>query len=85
MQTYNTMEMNFEYGEQPDLGSIVMTKVECVGIKQCRREYLLNSADKDKLQQITNAADGSTAYCTDTGDLYLLHLGVWAKVGAGSE
>lgn len=84
MVTINIMGMEFEYGKQPDFGSIRMTSSRYGG----KNEYLLKSADVDKLNIIVEhngASDGSTAYCTDTGDLYLLHLGVWAKVGAVSE
>ena len=84
MTIIENMGMTFEYGKQPDFGSIRMVFSRSSG----KNEYILKSADVDKLNIIVEyngASDGSTAYCTDTGDLYLLHLGVWAKVGAGSE
>ena len=81
MQIINIMGMTFEVGTQPDFGSIRMTSRRYDG----KNEYLLKSADVGKLDLITNATDGSTAYCTDTGDLFLLHLGEWSKVGDDSE
>ena len=33
---------------------------------------------------ITNASDGSTAICTDTADLYILHMDEWVKLGEES-
>ena len=42
---------------------------------------ILKSTDLIKLDSITNATDGSTALCTDTGDLYILHIGEWVKFG----
>lgn len=43
------------------------------------REYILKSTDVDKLKLLTNAEDGSTAWCTDTHELYILHLCEWIK------
>lgn len=43
------------------------------------RDYILKSADIAKLDEINNAGEGSVAYCTDTGDLYMLHMGEWVK------
>ena len=83
MGIINIMGMDFEVGTQPDFGSIRMTSHRRSG--KSKNEYLLKSADVSKLDLITNATDGSTAYCTDTGDLYLLHLGEWSKVGDDSE
>lgn len=83
MKIVNIMGMTFEVGTQPDFGSIRMTSHRRSG--KSKNEYLLQSADVSRLDSITNAADGSTAYCTDTGELYLLHLGLWTKVGDGSE
>lgn len=67
------------------LDSIIMTRVECVGLNKCHREYILKAEYADKLQQITNAAEGSTAFCIDTCELYILHNSEWLKVGADSE
>lgn len=44
-----------------------------------RRDYILKSIDVEKLNNINNAGEGSAAYCTDTGDLYMLHMGEWVK------
>ena len=43
------------------------------------KEFILKSADVEKLKLIENANDGSTAWCTDTHELYILHLGEWVK------
>ena len=65
----------------PDFGSIRLTKSRYNGVN----EYILKSSDVSKLDSITNAADGSTALCTDTADLYILHMGEWVKFGEVSE
>ncbi len=67
------------------LSTITMTRVECVGLSKCHREYILKSSDVDKLQLISDAADGSNAFCLDTNELYVLHMGEWIKVGDGGE
>ena len=58
-----------------DLGSIRQVGNRFYNIK----EYILKSADLDKLKLINNAEDGSTAWRTDTKELYILHLGEWIK------
>lgn len=58
-----------------DLGSIRQVGNRFYNIK----EYILKSTDVDKLKLLTNAEDGSTALCTDTHELYILHLGEWIK------
>ena len=65
----------------PDFGSIRLTKSRYNGVN----EYILKSSDVSKLDSITNAADGSTAICTDTADLYILHMGEWVKFGEENE
>ena len=70
----------------PDFGSIKMTNVDSRpqyknNITYRIREYILKSSDVSKLDSITNAADGSTAFCVDTADLYILHIGEWVKFG----
>ena len=70
------MGMTFEKDKAPDFGSIRLTTPE-----QCRiKNYILNSEDVPKLQLITNAGDGSLAYCVDTAKLYIKHLGNWNEV-----
>ena len=59
-------------GEAINLGSIEL-------IKNGTREFLLKSSDVDKLNAIKNIPDGSRAWCTDTHELYILHLGEWIK------
>mgnify|MGYP000658198868 CR=1 FL=1 len=58
-----------------DLGSIRQVGNRFYNIK----EYILKSIDVSKLDLIEDAADGSTAWCTDTQELYILHLGEWIK------
>ena len=58
-----------------DLGSIRQVGNRFYNIK----EYILKSADVDKLKLLTDANDGSKAWCTDTHELYMLHLGKWIK------
>ena len=75
--TVIVMGMEFPENAVPDFGSIRMTK-------QCYNnvnDYIVLSSDISKLNNITNAAEGSTALCTDTGDLYILHMGEWVKFG----
>ena len=55
-----------------NLGSIELKKHDA-------REYLLESTDVDNLNAIKNATDGSTAWCTDTHELYVKHNGKWIK------
>lgn len=74
---YSTMGMDFPADNVPDFGSIRQVRVYRDNV----REYLLNSADVPKLNSIKNANDGSTAYCVDTGDLYIKHINEWKKVG----
>lgn len=75
------MGMIFDSDNVPDFGSIRMTKSRYNGVN----DYILKSTDLIKLDSITNATDGSTALCTDTGDLYILHIGEWVKFGGVSE
>ena len=71
------MGMIFDEGSVPDFGSIRMTKSRYNGVNN----YILKSTDLIKLDSITNAADGSTALCVDTADLYILLMGDWLKFG----
>lgn len=64
----------------PEFGSIRLTKMRHNNVN----DYILKSADISKLSSITNAAEGSTALCTDTGDLHILHVGEWVKLGGDS-
>ena len=58
-----------------DLGSIRQVGNRFNNIK----EFILKSTDVEKLKLIENANDSSTAWCTDTHELYILHLGEWVK------
>ena len=71
------MGMIFDSDNVPDFGSIRMTKSRYNGVN----DYILKSTDLIKLDSITNAADGSTAICVDTADLYILLMGDWLKFG----
>ena len=66
------MGMLFDSENVPDFGSIRMTKSRYNGVN----DYILKSTDLIKLDSIT-----STALCTDTGDLYILHIGEWVNFG----
>lgn len=79
--TVIVMGMIFDSGSVPDFGSIRLTAQRHNNIN----DYITLSADVSKLNEITNAAEGSTALCTDTGDLYILHVGEWAKLGGDGE
>lgn len=75
--TVIVMGMEFPENAVPDFGSIRMTCKRHTNVN----DYIVLSTDISKLDGITNAAEGSTALCTDTGDLYILHLGEWVKLG----
>lgn len=79
--TVIVMGMTFEAGSVPDFGSIRLTAQRHNNVN----DYIVLSTDISKLTFITNAAEGSTALCTDTGDLYILHVGNWVKLGGGGE
>lgn len=70
------MGMAFEKDKAPDFGSIRLTTPEQSYIK----DYILNTEDVPKLDLITNAGDGSLAYCVDTAKLYIKHIGKWNEV-----
>lgn len=84
--TINTNELRFvtvlgmtfdTYKEEvPDFGSIRL-----VGSNgQNAYQYLLNSEDVPKLGLLTNAGDGSLAYCLDDKTLYAKHEDTWKEV-----
>lgn len=79
--TVIVMGMEFPENAVPDFGSIRMTSQRHNNVN----DYILRLTDISKLDDITNAAEGSTALCTDTGDLYILHVGEWVKFGGGGE
>lgn len=72
------MGMNFDTAKEevPDFGSIRL--VDSNG--QDANQYFLNSEDVSKLNLITNAGDGSLAYCLDTKKLYARHEDTWKEV-----
>lgn len=74
------MGMTFESGSEPDFGSIIRSKERHDGV----HDYALNAEDVELLDNITNAAPGSTALCVDTGDIYILMSTGWVKVGGDS-
>lgn len=80
------MGMNFAPGTEPDFGSIRATKLTEGSAKvKGINEYVLYSDDVAKLDNITNAACGSTAFCVDTADMYVLMDDGWSKVGGDGE
>lgn len=76
MDLKTIMGMEFPKDEAPDFGSIRLVTAEHSNVKS----YILNSSDVTKLDLITNAIDGSIAYCVDTGKLYIKHLNRWNEV-----
>ena len=50
-----------------------------------QKDYWFKSADRNKLNSITDATDGDTALEVDTGDLYCYLCGEWVKFGGDSE
>ena len=81
MTTVTLMGMIFSSDNVPDFGSIRLTKKRYNNVN----DYIFKVEDLSKLSLITNAAEGSTALCTDTGDLYILHVGLWSILGGESE
>ena len=73
--------MGNEYGHE--IGSIRLTGYEQMN----KKEYTLLSEDADRLDEVVteNVGNGSTAYCVDTRELYVLHLGTWYKQGDDDE
>lgn len=74
MGKVNIMGINLKDGEPLDIGSIRRTNY--IGVN----DYILKSTDVGKLDKI-DTGEGSTALCTDTGELYVLHVGEWVKFG----
>ena len=81
MTTVTIMGMLFSSDTVPDFGSIRLTKKRYNNVN----DYIFKVEDLSKLSLITNAAEGSTALATDTGDLYILHMGLWSILGGESE
>lgn len=82
MATQIIMGMVFTDVEPPDFGSIRCTDLKGGANFKGKNQYILKSTDVNKLDSITNAADGSTALCVDTADLYILLMGDWVKFGS---
>ena len=59
-----------------NLGSIRLTGYGQLNTK----EFILNYEDVDKLNLLSDAGEGSTAFCVDTGQLYIKHEGIWKEV-----
>ena len=64
-----------------DLGSIRFTGYG----QRNKKEYILKSEDVSKLALLEGAMNGSTAYCVDTSELYVLHDVTWYKQGDNDE
>lgn len=79
------MGMVFDSSDVPDFGSIFCSKLLGGATFKGVNEYGLKSADVEKLDLITNAACGSTAFCVDTTDIYVLMNTGWEKVGDTGE
>ena len=77
MGKVNIMGINFKNGESLNVGSV--RRINYSGVN----DYILKSEDLEILDKI-DTADGSTAFCTDTCDLYILHMGEWVKLGEKS-
>ena len=59
-----------------DLGSIRLTGYGQLNIK----EFILNYEDADKLDLLRDTGEGSTAFCVDTGQLFIKHENEWKEV-----
>ena len=75
------MGMVFDSVDVPDFGSIYCSRLRGGATFKGVNEYGLNAEDVEKLDLITNAAYGSTAFCVDTCDIYVLMNDGWAMVG----
>ena len=70
----------------PDYRSIYLLRL---GKKYGKGEESINAyggfeTDVELLPMLTNAAEGSTYHCDDTGSRYRLTKNGWLKVGSGS-
>lgn len=79
------MGMVFDESEAPDFGSIYCSRLRGGATFTGVNEYGLKAEDVEKLDLITNAACGSTAFCVDTTDIYVLMNTGWEKVGDTGE
>ena len=59
-----------------DLGSIRLTGYGQLNTK----EFILNYEDVNKLNLLDDTGEGSTAFCVDTGQLYIKHENTWKEV-----
>ena len=59
-----------------DLGSIRLTGYGQLNTK----EFILNYEDADKLDLLRDTGEGSTAFCVDTGQLFIKHENEWKEV-----
>ena len=59
-----------------DLGSIRLTGYGQLNTK----EFILNYEDVNKLNLLDNTGEGSTAFCVDTGQLFIKHESEWKEV-----
>ena len=79
------MGMVFDSADVPDFGSIYCSKLLGGATFTGVNEYGLKAEDVAKLDLITNAACGSTAFCVDTTDIYVLMNTGWEKVGGTGD
>ena len=61
-----------------DLGSIRLTGYGQLNTKK----FILNYEDVNKLNLLDDTGEGSTAFCVDTGQLYIKHENTWKEVQA---
>lgn len=84
---YYYLGMGFNSPEDcPDFGSIsilYVTKHQFYSPEQKTRIYTLLNKDISKLNNITNAKNGSYAIVTDTNQLYILRNGFWVEASQG--
>ena len=84
---YYYLGMGFNSPEDcPDFGSIsilYVTKQQFYSPEQKTRIYTLLNKDISKLNNITNAKNGSYAIVTDTNQLYILRNGFWVEASQG--
>lgn len=74
------MGMTFDAGSVPNFGSLYGVKIRAGDIKAVNDYAGETESDADKLDNITNAAPGSTCLFSN-GSLYRLELSGWKKFG----
>ena len=58
-----------------------LESIRLIGYGQLRtKEFILNYEDVDKLDLLSDTGEGSTAFCVDTGQLFIKHENEWKEV-----